>query len=109
MNPALVYSSACPYCRFAVTVIQLLPLWGNLRYVPVESDSGREMVIGHHGHYVHAPHLFEDGRVSYGVKPVLRRLVGMAMSDCDDGDGEKSLLERIRDCIGNDESGVDDA
>lgn len=70
----LVYSESCPYCLFAARTLGRIDVGGKVRLTPIESERGRELVEDHHGEYVHAPHLFTDDLVYYGIGPTLRGL-----------------------------------
>lgn len=108
-SDTLLYSARCPYCRFVAAIIDRLPLWRDIDIHPIEADYGYDLVVEHHGEYVHAPHLFESDYVYYGVKPVTLRLLRRTMPDCSDtDDDDRSFLQRMKDCIGTDKSGVDE-
>jgi predicted DCC family thiol-disulfide oxidoreductase YuxK len=70
----LVYSSDCQYCRAAARAVSAADVTGHVRLTPIESERGERLVTDHHGEYSHAPHLFTESLVYYGVGPVLRGL-----------------------------------
>lgn len=70
----LVYSESCPYCRAIVRIVKALDRADEIHLTPIESLRGESLVADHHGKYVHAPHLFTDTHVFYGIKPVARKL-----------------------------------
>lgn len=72
--PTLVYSGECPYCRTIAAAISAADVSGRIRTLPIEDGLGREMVEDHHGEYVHAPHLFTEEKVYFGIAPVARGL-----------------------------------
>lgn len=70
----LLYSRECPYCRKAAWVVNVVDVTGAVETVALESEEGTKMVIDHHGEYLHAPHLFTDSLVYYGVGPTAKAL-----------------------------------
>ena len=71
----LLYSGECPYCRAVARFVNAVDVGGEIKTTPIESERGHELVENHHGEYVHAPHLFTDDIVYYGVKPVVKGMV----------------------------------
>lgn len=67
--PTLLYSGDCPYCRAVSRVLKAIDFRGHIDHEPIESAKAGEMVKNHHGEYVHAPHLFTDDLVYYGITP----------------------------------------
>jgi predicted DCC family thiol-disulfide oxidoreductase YuxK len=71
----LVYSADCPFCRAIAGTLDRLDVRGVLELTPIESERGEHLVYNHHGEHVHAPHLFADELVYYGIKPTAKGLV----------------------------------
>jgi len=70
----LVYSDECPYCRAAARAVGTADVGDRVRLTPIESDRGHRLVEDHHGEYLHAPHLFTESVVYFGVGPTMRGL-----------------------------------
>lgn len=70
----LLYSGECPYCRGIARFIDAIDIGGKVDTTPLESERGERLVTECHGEYIHAPHLFTEGRVYYGVSPTARGL-----------------------------------
>ena len=70
----LVFSSECPYCRAAARAVRAADVGGHVELTPIESERGERLVENHHNEYVHAPHLFTESTVYYGVGPTMRGL-----------------------------------
>lgn len=71
----LIYSETCPYCLMIGRAIDKLDVAGNVETLPIETDRAEKMIEDHHGEYIHAPHLFTEDRVYYGVRPVATGLL----------------------------------
>lgn len=75
MEATLLYSGECPYCNAIGNAVDKLDRSGDIECLPIESEKGQDMVIEHHGEYVHAPHFFTDERVYFGVGPVAKQTI----------------------------------
>lgn len=71
----LIYSESCWYCLTVARTINKMDVPNTVETVPIESDRGERMIEDHHNEYVHAPHLFTEDRVYYGVRPVATGLL----------------------------------
>jgi len=71
----LIFSSECPYCRAAARAVRAVDIGGHVELTPIESDRGERLVENHHGEYQHAPHLFTESLVYYGILPTAKGLV----------------------------------
>lgn len=74
MMPELIYSHECPYCRRIAMAVNAIDRNDDIRLTDIDSERGKQMIEDHHGEYIHAPHLFTEELVYYGVGPTARGL-----------------------------------